>query len=91
MFEASKYLKVSAPVIEKSSDSTKEKAIKNIISQMLQLEPADRITTAQAVDRLSELKVDKTKMEEAMAAKEPKDNTTEGQKPKSRKPKWWPS
>ena len=57
MFEVSTYLKgVSEPRIDMPSDSTREKAIKNIISKMLQLEPADRITAAKVVDRLSKLK-----------------------------------
>ena len=75
MLEASKEWEVLAPRIDKSSDSTNEKAIKSIISQMLQFEPANRITAAQVVDRLSKLKFDKA----------------EGQEPKSWKPKWLPS
>ena len=66
---------VSAPRIHKSSDSAKEKAIKNIISKMLQFEPANRITAAEVVDRLSKLKGDKA----------------EGQQPKSRMAKWFTS
>ena len=74
MFEASKYMEVTKPRIDKSSDNAKEKAIKNIISKMLQFEPANRITAAQVVDSLLELK----------------DEKNEEQQPKSRKPKWWP-
>ena len=55
---------VSAPRIDKPSDSKNEKAIKSIISQMLQFEPANRITAAQVADRLSKLKVDKAEGQE---------------------------
>ena len=47
---------VSAPRIDKPSDSPTEKDIKNIISKMLQFESTNRITAAEVVDRLSELK-----------------------------------
>ena len=92
MVEASKEWEgVSAPRIDKSSDSAKKKAIKNIISQMLQFEPANRITAAQVVDRLLELKGEKVEVEKPSVAQEKlKGNLTEVQKPKSRMPKWWP-
>ena len=70
LVEASKVFEVSAPRIDKSNDSAKEKAIKNIISQMLQFEPANRINAAQVVDRLLELTGDKTEVKKPSAAKE---------------------
>ena len=57
MIETSKKWRgVSAPQIDKPSDNTEEREIKNIITQMLQLEPSNRITAAQVLERLVEVK-----------------------------------
>ena len=86
MVEAAKYFKVTEPCIDQSSDSAKEKAIKNIISQMLQFEPANRITATQVVDRLSELKGDKAEAEKPIATNEEiKGDKTEVETPSAAK------
>ena len=77
MVEASKEWNITGPCIEKSSNNATEKAIKSIILQMLQFEPSHRITAAEVVDRLTELKGNGTELEQPTAAQEElKGNTT---------------
>ena len=56
MMAVSKTFSINGPHICKPSDNTTEKGIKNIISQMLQFEPANRITAAQVVGKLMAVK-----------------------------------
>ena len=56
MMKTSKKWTVGAPRIDKPSDTTTEREIKNIVTQMLQFEPDNRITAAQALERLTEVK-----------------------------------
>ena len=82
MVEASKEWKVMEPRIGNSSDTAMETAIKEIILQMLQFEPAHRIAAAQVVDRLTKLKGDKREVEQPTATQEePEGNETEVEQP----------
>ena len=57
MMELSKkWTAVGAPRIDKRSDTTTEREIKNIIMQMLQFEPDNRITAVQVIGRLTGVK-----------------------------------
>ena len=63
MLELSKEWEGFAPRIEKSSDSVTESAIKKVISQMLQFEPANRITAKEVVKRLTKLKAGRKRVD----------------------------
>ena len=56
LIEASKILNIKEPHINKPSDTNEETRIKNIIVQMLQFEPSSRITAAQVLRQLIQLK-----------------------------------
>ena len=60
MMKFSKKWMVSAPRIDKPSDTTTEREIKTVILQMLQLEPANRITAADGFGKLVEVKANMT-------------------------------
>lgn len=60
MMKFSKKWLVSAPRIDKPSDTTTEREIKNVILQMLQLEPANRITAVDCFEKLTEVKANMT-------------------------------
>ena len=44
-----------APRIDKSSDSALESAVKNIIKQMIQFHPGDRLSMEEVVQKLTEV------------------------------------
>ena len=83
MLEVSKEFEVNvSPRIGKSSDSVTERALKNLISQMLQSEPSNRSTAADVVKELTKLKGSKTEVKQPTAAQEElKDSKTKVEQP----------